>query len=115
MTDSNARMCVIVPCARDVFWAVPQGCLAEILTIPDAGDEPPARVNWRGRDLGVLDLGREQGPQWRNPRSGSGLIMIVLGLAGDGGECWGVAVRGEGLTWTGARSETPWRGSRCAR
>ena len=96
MSDESLSSCVLIPCSKTEAWAVPQICLAEILTLQSSADEVPAEVEWRGVTVPVLDLGREDGSQWRES-GGSGLIAIFLGLKGEGCEYWGVAVRGEGL------------------
>ncbi len=98
MSASKAPMCVIVPCGSEQFWAVPQACVAEIMTIPEAGDQPPQQVSWRGRELPVLDLGGNSDAPWRNRYSGIGLVLVVLGLEGESSDCWGLAVRGDGLS-----------------
>jgi chemotaxis signal transduction protein len=97
MSEINARWCVFLPCSGTQSWAVPQNCLAEVVSVPAAADHPPREIAWRGQTLPVLDPGCGQGLAWREPRGGAGLVAVVLGLAG--GECsyWGVAVRGAGL------------------
>lgn len=96
MSDESLRSCVLIPCSKTEAWAVPQICLAEILTLQAATEEPPEEVEWRGVRVPVLDMGRDDGSAWLES-SGSGLIAIFLGLKGEGCEYWGVAVRGEGL------------------
>ena len=97
MTEKQKRMCVLLPCAEQLRWIVPQACLAEILTVPEAGEEPPVEVSWRGVDVPVLDFGADSGPAWCNRQSGSGLIAVILGVRGEGAEYWSVALRGNGL------------------
>jgi len=75
-------------------WAIPQNCLAEIVTLQNAGVTPPDRISWRGEEVPVLDLG---GPPWREPGGDSGLVAVILGLKGQGNDYWAVALRGEGL------------------
>ena len=99
MSDSKTPKCVIVPCGGGQLWAVPQACVAEIITIPEAGERPPQEVTWRGRDLPVLDLGEKSSDPWRNRHSGFGLVLVVLGLEGESSDCWGLAVRGDGLSF----------------
>lgn len=93
----TARWCVFLPCSRTQSWAVPQNCLAEVVTVPAAGDQPPAEIEWRGEVIPVLEFGRDDGLPWRDRRSGTGLVAVVLGLQGESCRYWGVAVRGEGL------------------
>lgn len=95
--DTQKRWCVLVPCSSTETWAVPQNCLAEIVTLHTDAATPPATLNWRGRTVPVLDLGRGDGAQWSEPQRGTGLVAIFLGLKGEGSEYWGLAVRGKGL------------------
>ncbi|MEZ5503593.1 MAG: hypothetical protein R3E50_13380 [Halioglobus sp.] len=97
MSENTKRWCVLIPCSRTETWAVPQNCLAEIVTLYTDSDLPPDEVTWRGRTVPVLDLGSEDGSPWREQRRGAGLVAIFLGLKGEGCEYWGVAVRGRGL------------------
>lgn len=97
MTDNAKRWCVLIPCSNTETWAVPQNCLAEIMTLNVDTLLPPDEVSWRGRTVPVLDFGSDDGSLWRGPRRGAGLVAIFLGLRGEGCEYWGVAVRGEGL------------------
>jgi hypothetical protein len=97
MTDNTARWCVLIPCSKTETWAVPQNCLGEIVTLQADSELPPDEVNWRDRVVPVLDFGSDDGSLWREPRRGTGLIAIFLGLKGEGCEYWGMAVRGEGL------------------
>lgn len=96
MDDSTTR-CVLIPCATDEHWAVPQNCLAEITTINADSDEPPASIDWRGREVPVLDFGADCETPWCERRVGTGLVAIFLGLSGEGCEYWGVALRGNAL------------------
>jgi len=84
-------------CSNTEAWAVPQNCLAEILTLHDVAEQPPETVLWHGVNLPVLDFGDDDGSAWREHRSGTGLVAIFLGLEGEGCDYWGVAIRGEGL------------------
>ena len=97
MTDNTARWCVLIPCSKTETWAVPQNCLGEIVTLQTDSELPPDEVSWRDRVVPVLDFGSDDGSLWREPRRGTGLIAIFLGLKGEGCEYWGMAVRGEGL------------------
>jgi hypothetical protein len=97
MTDDMSRWCVLMPCSNTEAWAVPQNCLAEIVTLHDVAERPPETVLWRGVNLPVLDFGDDDGSVWREHRSGTGLVAIFLGLEGEGCDYWGVAIRGEGL------------------
>ena len=98
MTEDAMRWCVLIPCSTEETWAVPQICLAEILTLQTDAEQPPEEVEWRGRQVPVLDMGSEDGSSWQGSRRGAGLVAIFLGLEGEGCEYWGVAVRGEGLS-----------------
>lgn len=97
MSKSAKRWCVLVPCSASDTWAVPQNSLGEIFTVYTDDDQPPETLEWRGETVRVLDLGREDGSQWRDPGRGTGLVAIFLGLKGEGCAYWGIAVRGDGL------------------
>lgn len=96
MSEDAMRSCVLIPCSRAESWAVPQVCLAEILTLQMAAESPPAEIEWRGRTVPVLDMGEDEESTWQE-QSGAGLVAIFLGLEGEGCDYWGVAVRGNGL------------------
>lgn len=98
MSNPDARMCVLLPCGGDLRWAVPQSCLAEILTLATDDESPPQTVAWRELDIPVVDTGARSGTPWRNAQSGTGLIAIVLGVGNEGSDCWGLALRGDGLS-----------------
>jgi hypothetical protein len=97
MSELSSAWCVLLPCSDDQVWAVPRGCLGEIVTVPADEGPPPQEINWRGEVVPVIDFGGEDEPGWRDPRGGTGLIAVFLGLAGEACPYWGVAVRGEGL------------------
>lgn len=69
----------------------------EIFTVYTDDELPPEQVAWRGETVQVVDLGRDDGPEWRDPGRGAGLVAVFLGLQGEGCCYWGVAVRGDGL------------------
>ena len=96
MSDETLRSCVLIPCSSTESWAVPQVCLAEIFTLQTSSRQPPENVEWRGRTVPVLDMGKDDDAAWQE-RSGAGLVAIFLGLEGEGCDYWGVAVRGDGL------------------
>ena len=98
MSEQKQRMCVLLPCASNRHWAVPQNCLAEILTLPASDDNVPAQVRWRGVDIPVIDLADGSDLSWRDEKKGTGLIAVILGVRGAGPDYWGVALRGEGLS-----------------
>jgi hypothetical protein len=98
MSHPGTRMCVLMPFGDDLRWAVPQSCLAEILTLATDDVNPPQTVAWRGLDLPVVDVGARSGTPWRNSQSGTGLVAVVLGVDGEGSEYWGLALRGGGLS-----------------
>lgn len=98
MSEQKQRMCVLLPCAVDRIWAVPQNCLAEILTLPASEDSVPVQVNWRGIDIPVMDFSGATGLPWLDENNGTGLIAVMLGLRGTGPDYWGVALRGDGLS-----------------
>jgi len=97
MTDDVSHWCVLIPCSKTESWAVPQNCLAEIVTLHDATERPPEALSWRGMSVPVLDFGNDDGSPWREQHGGAGLIAIFLGLEGEDCDYWGIAVRGEGL------------------
>jgi hypothetical protein len=96
MEDTTTR-CVLIPCSTDEHWAVPQNCLAEITTVNADSEEPPETIDWRGREVPVIDFGAGCETPWSERRVGTGLVAIFLGLAGEGCEYWGVALRGNAL------------------
>ena len=93
----SERICVLLPCASNRRWAIPQNSLGEILTLAAKDDSVPSAVNWRGADIPVIDFGADGKVPWRDPQSGTGLIVVILGVDGPGYDYWGVAVRGRGL------------------
>lgn len=97
MSDRAERMCVLLPCASNRRWVVPQNCLAEIMTLPTEEDRVPDQVSWRGVDVSVMDFGADGDVPWRDEHNGTGLVAIILGVRGAGPEYWGVALRGDGL------------------
>ncbi|MCB1703882.1 MAG: hypothetical protein KDI17_03415 [Halioglobus sp.] len=97
MTDETKLWCALIPCSRTETWAVPQNCLAEIVTLHTDALQPPAQIIWRERTVPVLDLGGEEGPEWQQPHRDAGLVAVFLGLRGDDCEYWAVAIRGDGL------------------
>jgi hypothetical protein len=97
MSDRKTHCCVLLPCSPDEKWAIPQNCLGEIVTVPDAGDQPPQEISWRGRQVPVLDLDQQGQLPWRESSNSSGLVAVILGLRDEGCEYWAVALRGKGL------------------
>jgi hypothetical protein len=97
MNENTKRWCVLIPCSSTETWAVPQNCLGEIFTVYTDSEQPPGEVEWRGETVPVLDFGDDDGPQWRDPGRGTGLVAVFLGLKGESCSNWGVAVRGDGL------------------
>ena len=97
MSEQKQRMCVLLPCASNRHWAVPQNCLAEILTLPASDNNVPAQVRWRGVDIPVIDIADGSDLSWRDENKGTGLIAVILGVRGAGPDYWGGALRGAGL------------------
>jgi len=97
MSETTRRMCVFLPCTRDIRWAVPQNSLGEILTVPARGDRAPAQIEWRGQTVPVLDFGAGDAKSWCVDGSDTGLVAVFLGLRGEESGYWGVVLRGEGL------------------
>ena len=97
MSDKQSRWCVLIPCSSEQTWAVPQSCLAEIVTLKTEQERPPAKIRWRGVDVPVIDLGAAGETPWLEGRTGTGLVAVVLGLKGGDCDYWGVAIRGHGL------------------
>ena len=98
MSEQNERMCVLLPCAANRRWAMPQNCLAEILTLPTSDDSVPREVRWRGVDIPVMDFGEDGSLPWRDSHNDTGLVAVLLGVKGAGFDYWGVALRGDGLS-----------------
>ena len=88
MADNTKRWCVLIPCSSTETWAVPQNCLAEIVTLQADTQQPPQQVQWRERTVPVLELGNGAGSLWQQPRRETGLVAIFLGLKGEGCEYW---------------------------
>ncbi len=97
MSDRDDRMCVLLPLGSGQRWAVPQACLAEILTLQADDGQPPSELSWRGLSVPVLDPGYDGELPWLDPRIGAGLVAVLLGEAGEGCDYWAVALRGAGL------------------
>ena len=98
MSDvDGGSACVLLPVATGETWAVPQNCLAEILTVHTTEEQAPVEVEWRGRQVPVLSLRGEDDAPWCDPRRGAGLVAIFLGLEGEELEYYGVAVAGDGM------------------
>ena len=95
--ENESRWCVLLPCSSQETWAVPQKCVAEIVTLPTEASSPPAELLWRGRDVPILDLDRANVAPWRDSRAATGLVAVMLGLKGGSWEYYGVALRGDGL------------------
>lgn len=95
--EKAARWCVFLPCSEQEIWAIPQNCLAEIVTLHNADVSPPVHISWRGKEVPVLDLGGPTDPPWRDAAGETGLVAVILGLKGQGNDYWAVALRGEGL------------------
>ena len=49
MSDKPSRWCVLMPCSHAESWAVPQNCLAEIVTLHAVDAHPPPEISWRGQ------------------------------------------------------------------
>ncbi len=98
MSEKKQRMCVLLPCASNRRWAVPQNCLAEIMTLAAKDETVPTEVQWRGETIPVMDFGAQGKLPFRDVQNGTGLVAIILGVRGAGCEYWGLALRGSGLT-----------------
>lgn len=96
---SDSGMCVLLACAGGDHWALPQHCLAEILTLAVEEELPPGQVTWRGCSIPVIVVG-EPGAgdnHWRDRHSGTGLVAVIPGLPEGACEYWAVAILGQGL------------------
>ena len=86
-------------CSDTQNWALPQNALGEIVTLASEEEQPPTQLSWRGRQLPVLNLADADCGPWRDTRSRTGILAVILGLRGDeNGDCWAVALRGGLLT-----------------
>ena len=94
MSGTESSTCVLLPCSAGEYWALPQSCLGEIVAVRAEGRQPPAQIDWRGLRLPVLN--RWEGDGWSDPRSGTGLVAVLLPLSGEPGSCWGVALGNQG-------------------
>ena len=97
MNETASRWCVLLPCSKKEVWAVPQNCLAEIVTLSAESEDPPEQFDWRGQSVPILDLDEAHDSPWKDGRAGTGLVAVMLGLKGSSWEYCGVALRGQGL------------------
>lgn len=97
MNETASRWCVLLPCSKEEKWAVPQNCLAEIVTLATEANDPPEQFQWRGQSVPILDLDEAHESPWADERAGTGLVAVMLGLKGGAWEYCGVALRGQGL------------------
>lgn len=97
MNQKAAYSCIVLPCSASRHWVLPQACLGEIVTLATGDEQPPAEIIWRGEQVSVVDFGVGGEALWRDPRTGSGLIAVLLGREGESCPFWGVALRGAGL------------------
>lgn len=63
------------------------------MTVLEPAEGPPVSIQWRGQSVPVLDYGRHGVADWKDPRVGTGLIAVMLGLEGSDYPCWGLALR----------------------
>ncbi len=98
MSQENARWCVLMSCSENENWALPQNALGEIVTLPSETDQPPMQIRCRGRQLPIRGLARAATQPWLDSRSGAGIMAVILGLGGEPGGAWAVALRGGLLT-----------------
>jgi hypothetical protein len=96
MNSANRSPYVLLPCSGSEAWAIPQNCLGEIVTVPDAQRQPPEHISWRGLEIPVLDRGLTETGAWRDSRGETGLVAVLLALGEAPGDCWGLAVSSEG-------------------
>lgn len=97
MEQDISRWCVMLALGENERWALPQNCLAEIATLHSDSDTPPESFTWRGQTLPLLDLYPDDALRWRDVRSGTGMVAVILGLQGEGCDYWGVLLRGHSL------------------
>ena len=97
VAESASHWCVLLPCSKDETWAVPQKCLAEIVTLAADTAEPPDQLTWRGQEVPIVDLGAAGSTPWRDSAESTGLVAVMLGLKKGGWEYCGIALRGQGL------------------
>lgn len=95
--EEGGQWCILLPCSDTEHWAVPQNVLAEIVTLPADQEHPPEELDWRGKSVPVLDLGRPGDPSWGERVGSAGLVAVFRGLSGETCDYWGLALRGEGL------------------
>ncbi len=97
MKQNADYACIVLPCSASRRWVLPQACLGEILTLATTDESPPAEIGWRGERVPVVDFGMGDEALWLDPKTGSGLIAVLLGREGERCRFWGVALRGAGL------------------
>ena len=98
MSENANRRCLFLPCSDGEIWALPKNCLAEIITLYKADEKPPAQITWRGHEVPVVDVDTGDVARWRDSRSGTALVAVLLGIEGLGCEYLGIAMRGLGLS-----------------
>lgn len=97
MSNESSQWCALLPCSSSLNLAVPQNCLAEIVTLQASREQPPQKVRWRGASVPVINFALDDELGWRDERGSSGLLAIFRGLRDEGCDYWAVAVRGDGL------------------
>lgn len=97
MNKTASTQCVVLPCTERDLWAVPDNCLAEIVTRPADASAPPRQITWRGEQVPVLDLQAGDDAHWGAAHGGTGLIAVLLGPGATGIAYWGVVLRSAGL------------------
>ena len=97
VVEGASHWSVLLPCSKDEIWAVPQKCLAEIVTLAADTAEPPDQFTWRGQTVPIVDLGAGGSTPWRDNAEATGLVAVILGLKEGSWDYCGVALRGEGL------------------
>jgi hypothetical protein len=98
MSSDVRQWCVFLPLGSGETWAVSQNVVAEIVTVPATGSEPPEELVWRGTTVSILDPGVATQTPWCDQYGRAGLVAVLLGLEGGDLQYWGVALRGQGLT-----------------
>lgn len=98
MNGSTSRWCALLPISGLENWAIPQICLAEIVTVASTLDRPPESLHWRSMDIPVLDLTSDESVPWLQSGGDSGLIGVIQGLEGYDCGYWGIALRGSSLS-----------------
>ncbi|WP_146003536.1 hypothetical protein [Kineobactrum sediminis] len=98
MNGTPGLRCVLLPCAGPHTWAVPQDCIAEIVTMTGSVS---GHLGWRGCEVPVYGPDNYPIDTATDALAATTAIFVVFfGLRGRGCDYWAVRLQGHGLTST---------------